>query len=465
MAEATRVNEKLTTERTNQKSIESNIQLTVEQEEIRKKLNSILGYLNSWFQTTSQIEPDLHPFEIVKGKKLSTVARGRKLCEFLSKYTVDDIKKFEKYADRPGAFSEVGFKELLSKQGVSKIPYLQECPPKDLNYKYIDNIFKRTSDTVYLQKFLSDKNSEDLKCVLNQKREDGSTILHDVANHYPEVARILLSAGADPNIQDDEGKTPLHYAAEYNCPESITALLDAGASVDDIRDKSGDTPLHCARGRESIKVLLDANTDPNSKNNDGQTPLHGVASTESETSAQVFLESGRTDPNAQDNRGNTLLHYIACESRHSSIIELLLQHGASYKLINQYGDTPLHRASQKNDQRNIEAFINVLGEKLDINIKNKDGATPLLIASKFGSSAIVKLLLSNRANILNEDEGGNTALHYAAQHEHTDNEETTRYSKHDPEYDNEVENNEKIIDILVGKSIDSCGNRMALLHS
>ena len=70
-----------------------------------------------------------------------------------------------------------------------------------------------------------------------------NTPLHEVWNGggQPQVARLLVSYGADVNaVERFYGMTPLHYAASKNQPDVATVLLDAGASAA-IEDNSGRT--------------------------------------------------------------------------------------------------------------------------------------------------------------------------------------------------------------------------------
>ena len=61
-----------------------------------------------------------------------------------------------------------------------------------------------------------------------------------------------LSGGADIMARNEDGETPLHYAARYGPPANIQALLAAGADAK-VKDEKGKTPWDLAQENKNLK--------------------------------------------------------------------------------------------------------------------------------------------------------------------------------------------------------------------
>ena len=98
----------------------------------------------------------------------------------------------------------------------------------------------------------------------------GLTALH-FAVQAPEIMKLLLAQKSlvDPRAA---GRTPLSYAAEKGTPEVVGMLLDAGAQVN-LCDASGKTPLFYAQNVEIMQRLLAAGAGFAVKDNQGNTVL------------------------------------------------------------------------------------------------------------------------------------------------------------------------------------------------
>jgi ankyrin repeat protein len=106
-----------------------------------------------------------------------------------------------------------------------------------------------------------------------------------------DAIKALLAGGADPNLKDDGGKTPLMFGAEVGEIDVVKTLLENNADPNIKQDSSGDTVLMKALASshtlEMITALLDGGADPTLADDSGLTP---VASAELHTASPEVIE-------------------------------------------------------------------------------------------------------------------------------------------------------------------------------
>ena len=108
----------------------------------------------------------------------------------------------------------------------------------------------------------------------------GETALHLVVERRdPTWIRFLTARGANPNIRDKNGVTPLMMAVRLGFNEGVEQLLAAGASVD-VANDTGETPLISALHRRDtglMRLLLEKGADPDRRDNSGRSALDYAA--------------------------------------------------------------------------------------------------------------------------------------------------------------------------------------------
>lgn len=259
-----------------------------------------------------------------------------------------------------------------------------------------------------------------------------------------------IQAEGRPKSLDTGGFTPLLYAARENCLACVDTLLAKGADID-LPDPDGVTPLHVAimnANWDLAKKLIDAGADVQQWDIYGEAPLFtavggrsrndgGRASIDPPNQAtgleivQLLLERG-ANPNMQlffrpanlngatNTRGSTPL-IRAVANNDLEVVKLLLEKGADATVYMADRQTPIHAAlAGRANEKDALELIKILHEAgTDVNVvalvvhmQEIRGGSALHYAVRKRYKDVIRLLASYGADLNLKDQDGLTALDY-----------------------------------------------------
>ncbi len=210
--------------------------------------------------------------------------------------------------------------------------FFPKGPPPDRVLPLHTQIYttKQEAKSHALQKKLKtwkeSKDFQEVHCITPQKLQMNDAIWLRNAIEYIDTntLKALLKAGADPNTRFTEGNTPLLLTVTKHAPKMVDVLVKAGADIN-----------LCAP--------------------DGCSPLMLSASMNDVKTTQALLKA-KADPNLHLLEGGTAL-MIAVEKSHPKIVEILLRAGADRKALLPNGQTILEFAYEKKDLNVIKLLL------------------------------------------------------------------------------------------------------------
>ncbi|XP_030849737.1 ankyrin-3-like [Strongylocentrotus purpuratus] len=258
-------------------------------------------------------------------------------------------------------------------------------------------------------------------------KEKGSTALHvGVQNGHLEITNSLLSHGADVDATDHDGWTALHIAAQNGHIDVMKCLLQQLADVSKVT-KKGSSALHlsAANGHSDVtRYLLEHGAEVN-LSKPGQTALQLAAEQDQGhwTSPDTLCAEGQkhlssptghadTEGLTEDEKkvigqragkGCTSVH-LATQNGYTSIIEILVSHGADLNIQSIDGQTCLHEAIRLSGRKDSQVEATPVLQKISEEFYQNE------LSPK---KALVFYLLDHGAKPDIKDNQGNLPVHYA----------------------------------------------------
>ena len=268
--------------------------------------------------------------------------------------------------------------------------------------------------------------------------DDGNTPLHIAMEGrflgVDERAALLLKYGADPGARNKKRKTPLHLMARADDPEKTLSLLcNAGADIQarSVKGKSVFMSQCRKLSKPSIgfmRAMLAAGARLDDHDHQGRTVLHLLCKDEAAHVLITQLIGLGADPHVVDFAGNNMLHHLARRRQQYTLrddeerlFDTVVGLGVDPAAVNHQGQTPAHIAAGMrpgpSGARGIDALNFWIslghGKGIDINARDNDGITPLHIAATLSDRRVMQLM-DHGADPFTLTYDGQTLLHIAA---------------------------------------------------
>lgn len=205
----------------------------------------------------------------------------------------------------------------------------------------------------------------------------------------PEIAAMLVEKGASVTAKDAAGKTPLLLALQAFSMASPAGqkLLASSASPAVRAAVSRELAASDGKWRDVAMYLIERGADVVTHPPQTHAPLLLVAVTGDVELSRALLAHGA--PIDEVTKGETALHAAIAE-RQAGVVALLLERGASVKVVNMSGRTPLHfAAAYVDDPALVEELVS---RGADVNARDVEGRTPLHYANQQRNAHVAEAL-------------------------------------------------------------------------
>lgn len=213
---------------------------------------------------------------------------------------------------------------------------------------------------------------------LHDAAREGKTLL--VRQLVTETPKLILK-------KDDDGRTPLFWAASSGHPETVAVLLKAiresssiasKFDIDDT-DDAGWTLLHIVASTGNLEILEQLTPfepDVSATTGAGQTALHYAVSKGHIDVSRLLIKDLKASPRIKDGQGQTPLHRAAAIGS-LPLVKLLIDAKAPLNTTDRTGFTPLHHAMAEG---NADVAVALVEAGADPEIRDSEGHTPLQVA-------------------------------------------------------------------------------------
>ncbi len=264
---------------------------------------------------------------------------------------------------------------------------------------------------------------------VNHANSSGDTALIYAAFYgHTDIVRLLIEHGADVNHVNNIGNTALIAAARCGHVNIVGLLMEAGAGVNRVGFEGRTAIIWAAAGERTfavaahahidiVKLLLDHGAQVNHRDSENYTALTLAADREQTDIVRLLVRYGTLVPSDVMDRYrikqaltpgsiSPLAQAIIMRDR-EDITRILAEAPMGVNTQYDFGMTALHWAVAQNYEELVQELLTTY--KLDLNVQDNEGNTPLHHAARNGNISVIKLLLAAGACLDNNNYDGYTA--------------------------------------------------------
>ena len=288
-----------------------------------------------------------------------------------------------------------------------------------------------------------DMDAEQLKTHINLfSFSGGSAVMFSAAGGHTETTKILIDLGADVNavaqatpdylvklaemieagtVEDNDphvdGVTAVHVAAQAGHLDCVNLLIEAGADVTILDDEERTPLLLAVKGNygDVASALVKGGADPNTPYVDEEGDSHNLLVdsiiVENGEFSELLITSGADIYHQDDHQVTSLLQ--ASHRGMTDVVKSLIKANTKSDWIDTASDEGITSLIAACSEGHLEVVKALVDAGANVNAKDKDQTNSLMASSARGHSDIVEVLLKSGSNVNEQNVDGHTALMFA----------------------------------------------------
>ncbi|XP_067660035.1 ankyrin-3-like [Haliotis asinina] len=222
---------------------------------------------------------------------------------------------------------------------------------------------------------------------------------------------VLLQNGADFSHEDYSRYNILHMACRGGNVELVEHVLAQNIVEINSRSNDGSSPAMEAayEGHTNVLELLrNEGADMTFVSDENDSILHAALDSKHMDTVKYVLTNDFVDIDSRNNNGITAV-MLAVQGGLAEIFDLMVRKGANMSFVNDDKQTILHMACEEGHSEIVKYIIRE--NVVNINGRDDEGKTPVLLAAEQGYLDIVILLEGKGADLSVVDDWGENILH------------------------------------------------------